>query len=167
MKSNASFFDKRNYCVNLFFGFFAVYWAINGWMLNTGYCGTQGIKFQSPFRLEIPFYQTGICGEGGNFISKFFFAPNPSTSLQFCAANFVTPSCHKSQKSAFSVGNSAYAFAVNVEPMRDNHGQDATKGHSADGFASSKNRLNYLWWHFLSGFLGGMIALQIWIRRHQ
>jgi hypothetical protein len=26
--------------------------------------------------------------------------------------------------------------------------------------------LNYLWWHFVSGLLGGLIALAIWRRTH-
>ena len=164
--STAGFFNKCNNCINRFLSLFAVVWAINCGMLNTGYCGTQFIKFSPFFLGQIPLYQISLLRECGYDVSKGFFSAFKSANNQLCAANLITPASQKSQKSSLSVGNSTDSFAVNVEPVRDNHGQNATESHSADGFASCKERLNYLWWHFVSGLLGGLIALAIWRRTH-
>ncbi len=164
MKSIAGIFHKRNYRINGFLSSFAVFWAINCWMLNAGYCGTQSLEFRPFFLWQIPFNQIRPFGENGNYVSKSFFPSFKSTGNQSCAPDLITPARQKSQELALSVSYPADALTVNVETVSGQNSQNASKGGNYDGFQSWHDRLIYLGGHFLSAFWGAMVALWIYRR---
>jgi len=164
MKLRAGFNHKRNYRINQFLRFFALFWAINCGMFNAGYCGTQSLELSHLFFCKIPFNQAGVFGECGNYISVSFFSALKSPRNQFCPSDLVSPAGHERQKSAPTVCNAANPLPVNVQPVRDNNGQHPAKRYNGDGLPSCQQRIDNLWQHLLSGFLGGFIALAIWQR---
>ncbi|MGA2685351.1 MAG: hypothetical protein ABSF51_09890 [Verrucomicrobiota bacterium] len=89
--ASKSVFQKGNYRINRFLGVFAVVWAIDCGMLNSGYSGTQSLEFQSFFLWQIPFNKIRSFGENGNYVPESFFSAFKSTRNQTCAANLITP----------------------------------------------------------------------------
>src|ERR1700720_402469 len=122
MKSSAGRFNKGYYRINQFSRFFALCWAINCWMFNIGYCGTQSLEFQSFFIRKIPFFQTCLLDKCGDQISIGFFPSFKTTVDQSCPANFITPARHQSQERSFSTGYASPTLSLSdelVRPKRD------------------------------------------------
>jgi hypothetical protein len=163
MKPTSLFFHKGNDVIKRLHHFFVVFLVVNSWIVNVGYCRTQSIELLPSFFWEVPFYYSGLVDKAGYNIGISTFAPlktAPSLAQKY-AANLVFPACHESHEVALSLANPINFFAGNRKPMGDENSQNRPKSKSADGFNGSKERLAFLWRHFLIGFLLGLIAVAI------